>query len=401
MSASTAYASSVVINEIMAKPDDETEWVELYNSSDNTIDLSGWKIKDGNNSITDDINLSGQINSNGFIVFEHNKGWLNDSGDEIVTLLDSSDSIIDNNTYNGPQQGKTFARIPDGGTWNSNVSPTKGISNGNVSPSPTPTSSPSPTPTPTSSPSPSPTPVSSPQSAFIISNTPSVINSDQAFSVNVVLSSNSPSSKYYLKGAFIKNGFNNYFGYTKVSGNWVKNAEPYASQFSITTDSLGNYSGSIETKPDPNDNGFSGTGDYTFKIGKYLDGNSSISWSNETNIKINSTLTPTPTPSLTPSPTPSPTTRPTTSPSSTRTPLPTSDNGSTPTPSDDSLSENETFSFLSNNESSVAGVETESSAKLSSPLKFILSLSLIIIGICFLGLGIVYLKNNRGHIFWK
>jgi hypothetical protein len=43
---------NVVINEIMYKPADSQDcgdWIELYNPSDHNIDVSGWKLKDGNN----------------------------------------------------------------------------------------------------------------------------------------------------------------------------------------------------------------------------------------------------------------------------------------------------------------------------------------------------------------
>lgn len=151
-----ATDQNLVLNEIMAKPDDDTEWIEIYNPTDQTIDLTGWQIKDGNTSSTDDLSLSSQIGPLEFKVFEHIKGWLNDSGGETVILLNNTTSV-DSYSYNTATQGKTFGRQPDGDSWENNLTPTKGTSNG-VPPTPTPIPTDSPPPTPTDEPTPTRTP---------------------------------------------------------------------------------------------------------------------------------------------------------------------------------------------------------------------------------------------------
>lgn len=156
-----------------------------------------------------------------------------------------------------------------------------------ISSAPTPTETPMSTPPTTSTPTPFST--SQPNSSFIISNTPSQIYSDQSFSVSVNLSSpNNPNTKFYLKGAFKKAGGSNYFGLTEVSGDWVTNGSSYSDQFPVTTDSSGSWPGNLEVKPDSEDKGFTGTGDYIFKVGKYnaSDASPSVSWSNEVTINI-------------------------------------------------------------------------------------------------------------------
>lgn len=148
-----------------------------------------------------------------------------------------------------------------------------------------------------SSPSPPPSPVPSsssdflstptPQTSFTVTNTPSQIGSDQSFNVSINLSlSENPNSVFYLKGAFKKTDGSNYFGQTKVSGNWVKNGSSFSSQYQITTDSSGNWSGNLEIQPDAEDSGFTGTGDYIFKVGRYTSSGSGPSWSSESTIKI-------------------------------------------------------------------------------------------------------------------
>lgn len=144
-------------------------------------------------------------------------------------------------------------------------------------------SSPLPTPTPTTSPNPS----STPSPAFTVSNPPSQINSDQSFTVAVNLSlPDNPNTNFYLKGAFKKGSGSNYFGETLVSGNWVKNSSTYSNQYPIKTDSSGNWSGNLEIKPDVDDGGYTGTDDYSFKVGRYSSSGSGPSWSNETTVKI-------------------------------------------------------------------------------------------------------------------
>lgn len=144
--------------------------------------------------------------------------------------------------------------------------------------------------TPYSTPSspPDPTPTTSSKSSFLISDIPSSIDSDKPFTVSVNLNlPNNPSSIFYLKGAFKKEGGSNYFGFTKVSFSWIKNGSSYSSQYQITTDSSGAWSGTLDVKPDDTDSGFTGTGDYIFKVGRYTSSGSGPTWSNEQTININ------------------------------------------------------------------------------------------------------------------
>ncbi|OGE65113.1 hypothetical protein A3I48_02540 [Candidatus Daviesbacteria bacterium RIFCSPLOWO2_02_FULL_36_7] len=135
---------------------------------------------------------------------------------------------------------------------------------------------PSQTPTPTITPSPSPAPASS--SSFTITNIPSQINSDQSFSVSVNITS---STAYFCKGAFKKVGSSNYFGFNLVSGNWIKNSSSSTNQYLCTN------SFNLEVKPDIDDSGYTGSGDYIFKVGSYDKNGGSLTWSNEVIININ------------------------------------------------------------------------------------------------------------------
>lgn len=194
------------------------------------------------------------------------------------------------NTYYSPSltDGLWYWRVKAkdaGGVWSdwSSVWSFTLASNSST-PSPSDLADPTPTPTPTSTPQPT---SSSQSSLFLISDAPSQINSDQSFSVSVdLILPNNPNTKFYLKGAFKKADGSNYFGFTKVAGSWVKNGSSYSSQFPITTDSSGNWSGSLEVKVDSKDSGFTGSGDYIFKMGRYTSSGSGPTWSNEVIIKI-------------------------------------------------------------------------------------------------------------------
>lgn len=147
----------VVINEFC--PNCDPEWVELYNDSEISIDLSGWEIQDGNTKSTDDLTISGEIPSQGMAVYEHPKGWLNDTSDTI-NLYDNTDntSPVDSYSYTSTEADKAYSRIPDGSGDFVITDPTKGGFNQPVvNTEPTPTISSSPTLSPTQVVTPSPT----------------------------------------------------------------------------------------------------------------------------------------------------------------------------------------------------------------------------------------------------
>ena len=129
---------AIVLNEIMYNPvGDEGasmpngEWVELYNNSDATIDVAGWKIKDlVNNTITvsttnSDNNLntadSGEtsVPAHGWlVVYRNGSAYFNNSGDTLY-LLNNLNVLMDSHAYRGGKaEGLTEARSPDGtGAW--------------------------------------------------------------------------------------------------------------------------------------------------------------------------------------------------------------------------------------------------------------------------------------------
>src|SRR3989344_6333193 len=89
-----ADAGDVIINEFSSAS--ETEWVELLNTTDEPIDLDGWKLTELTSPQEEPVEedllvLSGTLPAGGLLVFEV-KG-LNNSGDSIG-LYDNSGTLL-------------------------------------------------------------------------------------------------------------------------------------------------------------------------------------------------------------------------------------------------------------------------------------------------------------------
>ncbi len=274
--AKTAFAATIKLNEFYAaggSSSSNSDWVEIYNEG---MDISLYQLIDADNHKKD---LSGAICNGHFCTID----WynlLNKDGD-IITLTSKlyPNTSIDQVKYGNfggistPGNGQSAGRNPDvSGNWIIISSPTKGTSNNTSTPLPIAI----PTPIPTITQSPSLAPASS--SSFTITNIPSQINSDQSFIVSVNITS---STAYFCKGAFKKAASSNYFGLTLVSGNWIKNGSSSTNQYLCTN------SFNFEVKPDIDDSGYTGSGDYIFKVGSYDQDGGNLTWSNEVTIKIN------------------------------------------------------------------------------------------------------------------
>gem|GEM_PF-725367 len=114
-SATITTYRAIIINEVAwsgtaASADDE--WIELYNPSNATIDLTDWVLRTSSGSVK--ITLSGSISAGGYFLLERDSnatisdvsasqvytGALSDSG-EILTLRDESGKFVDTANGNG------------------------------------------------------------------------------------------------------------------------------------------------------------------------------------------------------------------------------------------------------------------------------------------------------------
>lgn len=140
-------AKSIIINEFVSDPaDTDTEWIELYNNNDFSVDLSGWIIVDGAETATE---LTETIEAKAFLVIEKPKGQLNNSGDAIL-FKDDQENILDQVYYGNWQAPTGSVKAPaasdpnstarqDNGTFIVTQTPTKGSAN-QLTPLPAPAS---------------------------------------------------------------------------------------------------------------------------------------------------------------------------------------------------------------------------------------------------------------------
>lgn len=154
-----AFASPI-INEFSSA--DSSDWIEIYNSGADTVDLSLYRIRDltANNKL----DLSGSLAPSGFAAFDWSNK-LNNAGDLIKLVLTSDESIVDQTSYgdqggiNAPETSQTAGRKSDGGQeWVLFASASKNTSNNSSSVFFPPSATPTKTPTPTKSPTPTKTP---------------------------------------------------------------------------------------------------------------------------------------------------------------------------------------------------------------------------------------------------
>ena len=99
--------SDIVISEFISDPaSGEEEGVELYNTTENEIDLDSWTLLEGSGSVT---SLSGIIKAYGFLWVK--KSSLNNSGDQII-LQSTTGEIIDQVSYGNWDDGQLADNAP-------------------------------------------------------------------------------------------------------------------------------------------------------------------------------------------------------------------------------------------------------------------------------------------------
>lgn len=177
-------SAALFINEFSSA--DNPEWVEIYNSGSEQVNLEGWKLLFQDNLDTSQKTVFGASDAVGpltYKIFERGYtgtgGWLRNDGDTLI-LIDSLGNTVDSIKYGDItgavisllDAGESAIRNPDGGTsWFVSSTPTSNAPNSMPAPTstPTPTSAPNPTSTPTPKPTNTPTPTQKPASSSVTS----------------------------------------------------------------------------------------------------------------------------------------------------------------------------------------------------------------------------------------
>ncbi len=106
----------LVVNEFLANTDAATDYIELYNYSDQEIDLSGIYITDDITTNKFQIPNGTRIGSLGFLAFDQNKlGFALDStGERIIVRNPQKTRVIESIKFGAQASGVATGRFPDG-----------------------------------------------------------------------------------------------------------------------------------------------------------------------------------------------------------------------------------------------------------------------------------------------
>ncbi|MDP2303190.1 MAG: lamin tail domain-containing protein [Ignavibacteria bacterium] len=132
------YAQSVVMNEIYSRGVvDNPDWIEIYNGTSSSVDLTGYKIYDSGGQAgtkpKKEFPAGTTIPAGGFYVIVTDdadaSGFGLSSAGETVWLENASSTVIDEVAFTAMDLTQSYGRIPDGGSWQLLNTITRGVSN--------------------------------------------------------------------------------------------------------------------------------------------------------------------------------------------------------------------------------------------------------------------------------
>ena len=120
LSQSSQDSISVVINEVEINPTNGAEYVELYNTTSQPIDISGWSLTPSASWKKYEIVPNTIIEPQSFLAFTHHSSWFKDFGDT-VTLTNNIDEIVDETPLliDNDDTSSSWQRVTDGLDTNS------------------------------------------------------------------------------------------------------------------------------------------------------------------------------------------------------------------------------------------------------------------------------------------
>lgn len=120
----------VYINEVYASNPD---WIEIYNASDEEVDISGFILQDEKGAEEEYVIPAGTIiPANSYVIFEEGEFTfgLSSSNGDTVTLLDADGNTVDTVTFPVMENNTSYGRETDGAdNWCVFTVPTKGAAN--------------------------------------------------------------------------------------------------------------------------------------------------------------------------------------------------------------------------------------------------------------------------------
>jgi uncharacterized repeat protein (TIGR01451 family) len=132
---SSSGLADVVINEVeLNLPEQAEQWVELYNSGDNDIDISGWSISPRSDPTKEEFIDLDNISAKEFYVLSFEDGWL-DPYEEMLILRNETGIEVDRTPvlYDLKDSDCAWGRYPDGSqNWNFLISTKGGPSSGEL-----------------------------------------------------------------------------------------------------------------------------------------------------------------------------------------------------------------------------------------------------------------------------
>lgn len=136
--------ANVLINEMLANPAKDwngngdisgmdDEFIELYNSANQSVDISGYVLRDTVYRSTPGeyvLPEGSVIGPGGFLnIFVSKSGVFQGNDGDAIKLYDPKGNLVDEKEYSAAVVDVSFARIPDGGEWNNSTAPTPGQPN--------------------------------------------------------------------------------------------------------------------------------------------------------------------------------------------------------------------------------------------------------------------------------
>ncbi|WP_165368087.1 lamin tail domain-containing protein [Phytoactinopolyspora endophytica] len=117
------------VNEVESSGGDPGDWVELMNTGSEDVDLSGWLLRDDDDTHTSTIPEGTVIEAGGYYIHERDQLGFGLGGSDMVRLYAPNGNLVDATEWDG-HAPTTYGRCPDGsGEFQVTGSVTKGAAN--------------------------------------------------------------------------------------------------------------------------------------------------------------------------------------------------------------------------------------------------------------------------------